>query len=165
MGRDLGSGRRCWRRPQPSPGPRRCVPGGAPMRRRSTDVASHRRPDDEILILFVRARAELDDMVDRRWLLGCVGVWQPDPTGDSPASTTRLPNRNDEISGAREGFAAPSLHHHRGRASGRPSPIAGRRTRLYCQARTGWKMRRSPGWSSKDKPVRGLRPSIANDRL
>ena len=40
-----------------------------------------------------------------------------------------------------------------------------RRARRCCQARASWKMQRLPGWSSKERPIRGLRPSIANDQL
>lgn len=60
---------------------------------RSTDRASRPRSDDKAFTSFVHERAELHDIVDHRWFLGCVGVSQPNPTGDSPVSTTMLPAR------------------------------------------------------------------------
>jgi len=60
--------------------------------RRSTDMSSRLRSDDKAFTLFVHERAELHDIVDHRWFLSCVGVSQPNPTGDSPVST-KLPTR------------------------------------------------------------------------
>jgi hypothetical protein len=43
------------------------------------------------------------------WFLGCVGVSQPDPTGELPVTTAKPPARYGAIGGARSGgFALPS---------------------------------------------------------
>lgn len=97
------------------------------------------RPERQGFDLLVRTRAELHDTADHRRLLGCAGAWQPDPTGDTPVSTTRQLNRNDRCQGGGNGFAAGSLRHHRRRGlheaiSSRPPP---NETRLLSTLRPG----------------------------
>src|SRR6478735_3488983 len=54
-------------------------------------------------------RAQVHHIVGHRWLLGCVGVSQPDPTGELPVTTAKPPARYGAIGGARPGgFALPS---------------------------------------------------------
>ena len=54
-------------------------------------------------------RAQVHHVVGHRWFLGCVGVSQPDPTGELPVTTAKPPARYGAIGGARPGgFALPS---------------------------------------------------------
>ena len=54
-------------------------------------------------------RAQVHHIVGHRWFLGCVGVSQPDPTGELPVTTAKPPARYGAIGGARPGgFALPS---------------------------------------------------------
>jgi hypothetical protein len=56
-----------------------------------------------------RDGGRLPDIVGHRWFLGCVGVSQPDPTGESPVTTEKPPARYGAIWGARAtGFTLPS---------------------------------------------------------
>jgi len=53
-------------------------------------------------------RAQVHHVVGHRWFLGCVGVSQPDPTGELPVTTAKPPARYDAVGGARPGgFALP----------------------------------------------------------
>jgi hypothetical protein len=54
-------------------------------------------------------RAQVHHIVGHRWFLGCVGVSQPDPTGELPVTTAKPPARYGAIWGARPGgFVLPS---------------------------------------------------------
>jgi hypothetical protein len=42
-------------------------------------------------------RAQVHHVFGHRWFLGCVGVSQPDPTGELPVTTAKLPARYGAI--------------------------------------------------------------------
>ena len=42
-------------------------------------------------------RAQVHHIVGHRWFLGCVGVSQPDPTGELPVTTAKPPARYGAI--------------------------------------------------------------------
>ena len=52
---------------------------------------------------------QVHHIVRHRWLLGCVGVSQPDPTGELPVTTAKPTAPTALFEGARPGgFALPS---------------------------------------------------------
>jgi hypothetical protein len=58
---------------------------------------------------LLHERAQVHHVVGHRWFPGCVGVSQPDPTGELPVTTAKQPARYGAIRGARPGgFALPS---------------------------------------------------------
>ncbi|MGY4319425.1 hypothetical protein ACVWW1_008752 [Bradyrhizobium sp. JR3.5] len=56
-------------------------------------VADQLRPIGGLL----HERAQVHHLIGHRWFLGCVGVSQPDPTGESPVTTAKPPARYGAI--------------------------------------------------------------------
>jgi hypothetical protein len=46
---------------------------------------------------LLHERAQVHHVVGHRWFLGCVGVSQPDPTGELPVTTAKPPARYGAI--------------------------------------------------------------------